>query len=125
MEGGENETWNKMAHKTREMNMERFLLLFHKFGFHTGMIAFNRWVIIIGVLRWNFCSGGSIVALQRNAFCTDAKSSWIVRNWIVWSQRTSSCCDNGIEVTMPLPVPVSVFSAQPSYKVSIDKIEAG
>jgi hypothetical protein len=26
---------------------------------------------------------------------------------------------------MPLPVPVSVFSAQPLYKVSIDKIEAG
>lgn len=103
--------------------MKRFIFFLDKFFFDTGIIGVDGRVIIILISSENLrCRSGEVTS-QRHTFCADAEGSRIVWDGIVRSERTCSGVDDGIEVTRPVPMAVSVFAIQPSNKVSIDKVE--
>jgi hypothetical protein len=70
-----------------EMNMEGFLLFFHKFCFNTCLVSVDSWMIIVLVMSWYLVCWGCEVTFEWDSFCADPNCMWIVWDWVVGSER--------------------------------------
>ena len=106
------------------MDVKGFGFLFDKLGFDAGMVCANGWMVVISVSGWDFRCWGGKMTLQRDAFGANPEGVVKIRSRIVRSEGASCGVNHGLEIRGPVPVTISIFTAQPAKKIAVNKMEA-
>jgi hypothetical protein len=83
LEWGENEAWNEIDQKAREMDMKRLCFFFDKFGLAALLIGLYGWMVIVGILSRDLVRRRCEMACERDTLGTDSECPRVVWNRIV------------------------------------------